>query len=148
MTGAQPDGEPPALRPVVGGRSAARERALHLLYESAMKGTSPSEVLSAQVLAADPYTDALLRGVEDHRDEIDGLVEELSPKGWALSRLAAIDLNLIRLACFELSYCPDVPTGVILSEAVDLAERYGTDESPRFVNGLLAAAAERLRSAT
>ncbi len=113
-----------------------------------MKGTTPSEVLSAQVLAADPYTDALLRGVEDHRDEIDDLVEELSPKGWALSRLAAIDLNLIRLACFELKYCPDVPTGVILSEAVDLAERYGTDESPRFVNGLLAAAAQRLRSAT
>ncbi len=59
--------------------------------------------------------------------------------------MATLDRSVLRLACFELSYRSDIPTGVVLSEAVELAETYGTDDSPRFVNGLLAAAARRLR---
>lgn len=140
------DNRPPSLRPVEGGRHAARERALHLLYESRMKHLRPSEVLAAQVLAPDPYAELLVRGVEDHQAEIDALVEDLAPKGWPLTRFAVVDLNVLRLGCFELGHCPDVPSGVVLAEAVELAERYGTDDSPRFVNGLLAAAAARLRS--
>jgi N utilization substance protein B len=142
--GDEPTG-PPTLRPVEGGRHAARERALHLLYESAMKHSRPTDVLAAQVLAADPYAERLVRGVGDHLGDIDALIEELAPEGWPLPRLAVVDLNLLRLGCFELAHCPDVPTGVVLAEAVELAERYGTDDSPRFVNGLLAAASSRLR---
>jgi N utilization substance protein B len=136
------------LRPVEGGRHAARERALHLLYESAMKHRTPSEVLDGQVLAPDPYAETLVRGVEEHKAELDALVEDLAPKGWPLSRFAVVDLDVLRLACFELGHRSDVPTGVVLAEAVGLAERYGTDDSPRFVNGLLAAAASRLRPDT
>ena len=136
---------PPSVRPVEGGRHAARERALHLLYESAMKQSRPSEVLEAQVLAPDAHADRLLRGVQDNSAEIDAVIEDLAPDGWPLSRMAVVDLNILRLGCFELAHCDDVPTGVVLAEAVELAERYGTDDSPRFVNGLLAAAATRLR---
>ena len=149
--GVEPDGdadEPngaPRVRPVVGGRSAARERALHLLYESEMTGAAPPEVLAGQVVAADHYTETLMQGVHDNAEAIDSLVVELSPRGWAAERLAAVDRTILRLGLFELAHRGDVPTGVVLSEAVELAESYGTDDSPRFVNGLLAAAARKLR---
>ena len=137
---------PPTVRPVLAGRSAARERAVHLLYEKAMKGQAAGEVLAGQVLAADPYATELVSGVEEHLGEVDGIIASLAPSDWALDRMATLDLAVMRVATFELAHRPDVPTGVILAEAVELAEQYGTDESPRFVNGLLAAAAERLRA--
>lgn len=138
--------QPPALRPVAGGRHEARERAVHLLYEAAAKDLPLDEVLSTQVLAADEYTDALVRGVAEHRDELDEVISRLA-RGWTIARMPTLDVVVLRLACFELAHRPDVPRGVVLSEAVDLAGRYGTDESSRFVNGLLAAAADELRPA-
>jgi len=135
----------PRVRPVLGGRAAARERALHLLYETAMKDRGASEVLAGQVLAADHYAEELVGGVEAHREEIDGLISELAPKGWTLQRMATLDRTLLQIGCFELLHRPEVPTGVVLAEAVELAETYGADDSPRFVNGLLAAAARQVR---
>jgi N utilization substance protein B len=137
--------EPRAVRPFVGGRSNSRERAVHLLYESSMKGISGAEVLVAQKAAADAYTTEVVRGVGEHLNEIDALIESLAPDGWRLERMAQLDLTIMRVACWELSHSPDVPTGVVLSEAVGLAEEYGTDDSHRFVNGLLAAAAASVR---
>ena len=78
----------------------------------------------------------LVRGVDDHAVEIDELIGRLA-RGWTLERMPALDLEVLRVACFELAHRPDVPTGVVLSEAVDLAGRYGTDDSSRFVNGVL-----------
>ena len=95
--------------------------------------------------AADRYAEELVSGVDAHRDEIDAVLSDLAPAGWTLQRMATLDRTVLRVACFELSHRPDVPTGVVLAEAVELAETYGTDDSPRFVNGLLAAAARRLR---
>jgi transcription antitermination protein NusB len=135
---------PPSLRPVAGGRHEARERAVHLLYESEIKSLPAEQVLSAQVLAAEPYTDALVRGVAQRRDELDGVIGELA-RGWTLERMPRLDLVVMRVACFELAHRPEIPTAVVLSEAVDLAGRYGTDDSSKFVNGLLSSAAERLR---
>ncbi len=137
---------PPALRPVAGGRHEARERAVHLLYEAAAKELPIDEVLSSQVLAADEYTESLVRGVADHVAELDEVISSLA-RGWTIARMPTLDVVVLRLACFELAHRPDVPRGVVLSEAVDLAGRYGTDESSRFVNGLLAAAADQLRPA-
>ncbi len=142
---AAPEGGAPRIRPVVGGRTAARERAVHLLYEAAMTDRTGREVLSEQVVAADRYAERLLEGVDDSRVELDGLIAELAPRGWTIARMATLDLCILRVAAWELAHSPEVPTGVILSEAVALAESYGTDDSPRFVNGLLAAAAARLR---
>jgi N utilization substance protein B len=137
---------PPSLRPVAGGRHEARERAVHLLYEAAAKGQVGAEVLGSQVLAADEYTEALVRGVGEHLEELDEIISRLA-RGWTIARMPTLDVVVLRVACFELAHRPDVPRGVVLSEAVDLAGRYGTDESSRFVNGLLAAAADELRPA-
>ncbi|HLU41073.1 MAG TPA: transcription antitermination factor NusB [Microthrixaceae bacterium] len=135
---------PPAVRPVAGGRHEARERAVHLLYEAGIKGLTVDEVLAAQVLAPDPYTTDLVRGVAAHREELDELIAGLA-KGWTLERMPQLDLVVMRVGCFELAHRPDVPRAAVLSEAVELASRYGTDDSPRFVNGVLSAAADRLR---
>ena len=136
--------QPPAMRPIAGGRHEARERAVHLLYESEIKGLPAEQVLSSQVLAAEPYTDDLVRGVAERRDELDALIGELA-RGWTLQRMPRLDVVVMRVACYELAHRPDVPRGVVLAEAVDLAGRYGTDDSAKFVNGVLSAAADRLR---
>lgn len=138
---------PPSVPVVAGGRSEARERAVHLLYEARMKDRTGAEVLAALPVAPDAYAADLVRGVEEHRAELDALVGRLA-RGWTLERMAALDLVVLEVACFELAHRPDVPTAVVLSEATDLAAAYGsTDESPGFVNGLLAAAARELRPA-
>lgn len=137
---------PPTVPHVAGGRSEARERAIHLLYESRMKSRSGGDTVADQVTAPDPYAVDLVRGVEQHRVELDDLIGRLA-KGWTLERMPALDLEVLRVACYELAHRSDVPTGVVLAEAVDLATRYGTDDSSRFVNGLLAAAAAELRPA-
>lgn len=138
-------GGAPRIRPVVGGRSPARERALHLLYEAALTDRDGPSVLAGQVVAADRYAEELVQGVHANAQEIDSLIAELSPRGWSPDRLATLDRTILRLSIYELAHRDDVPTGVVLAEAVALAEAYGTDESPRFVNGLLAEAARRLR---
>ena len=136
--------QPPAVRPIAGGRHEARERAVHLLYESEIKGLPAEQVLASQVLAAEPYTDDLVRGVAARRDELDALIGELA-RGWTLKRMPRLDVVVMRVACYELAHRSDVPRGVVLAEAVDLAGRYGSDDSAKFVNGVLSAAAERLR---
>lgn len=136
--------QPPSMRPVAGGRQEARERAVHLLYESEIKDVPVAQVLDSQVIAAEPYTDALVRGVAEHREELDALIGQLA-KGWTLERMPRLDLVVMRTACFELAHRPDTPRAVVLAEAVGLAGRYGTDDSAKFVNGVLSAAADRLR---
>ena len=137
-------GAPPTLRAVAGGRHEARERAAHLLYEVQMKDRPVEDVLDDQVLAPDPYAADLVRGVERHRDELDEVIGRLA-RGWSLQRMPKMDLVVLRVGVYELAHRADVPRGVILSEAVDLAGQYGTDDSSKFVNGLLAAAANELR---
>ena len=135
---------PPEVPLVAGGRHEARERAVHLLYESRIKERSADATLADQVAAPDPYSVDLVRGVHDHRAELDEVIARLA-RGWSIDRMPSIDLEVLRVACFELAHRPDVPTGVILSEAVELAGRYGTDDSSRFVNGVLSSAAAELR---
>lgn len=72
-----------------------------------------------------------------HMDEIDASINEVA-KGWKTSRMAKVDLAIIRLAVYEIKYEEDVPTGVAINEAVELAKKYGTDTSSSFVNGVLA----------
>jgi transcription antitermination protein NusB len=125
-------------------RHQARERVVSLLYEAELKGERPTEVLDELVMAPDPYTATLVRAVESRRIEIDGLIGAASI-GWDLGRMAVVDRNVLRLAVAELLECPDVPTAVILNEAVELASAYSTDDSGRFVNGVLATVAVQVR---
>ncbi|MFM7069152.1 MAG: transcription antitermination factor NusB, partial [Actinomycetes bacterium] len=84
------------------------------------------------------------RGVFAHRVDIDRTIDRLA-HGWSIERMPLLDLAVLRLGCFELEHTPETPTGVVLSEAADLAAEYGTDDSARFVNGVLAAAAREYR---
>jgi N utilization substance protein B len=129
----------------VGTRREARERALSLLYEADAKGASPAAVLDDQVLAPEAFAADLVAGVEEHQAEVDGLIRQFA-KGWTLERMPVIDRTLLRMAIYELGHRPDVPTGAVISEAVELAKRYSTDDSGKFVNGMLSRIAKELRS--
>jgi N utilization substance protein B len=128
------------------GRREARERALELLYEAEVKGSPGTSVLDGLPIAPDGFAVEIINGVDEHRARIDELIGRFS-EGWKLERMPALDRAVLRMATFELIGRPDVPTGVVLSEAVDLASEYSTDESGRFVNGLLARIADEVRGA-
>lgn len=128
-------------------RRAARERALGLLYEAEAKGTTGAEVLASLPVEPDDFAAALVRAVDEHRARIDELLERFA-KGWTLARMPALDRAALRMGSAELIARRDVPTGVVLAETVDLASRFSTGDSARFVNGLLARVAEEVRGAT
>ncbi len=127
-----------------GTRHEARERAFHILYEAEVKGLDLGTVVAALPLAPDPFAVELLDGVADHADEVDALVTAHS-RNWELSRMPALDRALLRLATYELAHRPDVPTAAVIDEAVGLAKEYSTDDSGRFVNGVLSAVAADVR---
>lgn len=135
-----------AGRPADDERTDARERALILLYEAETKGIAPSEVLAAQISPADALTVELVQGVESNQARLDEAIAAHA-KGWTLQRMPAIDRNVLRVGAFELLGRPDVPVAVVLDEAVELAKRFSTDDSGRFVNGVLAALVPVLRAA-
>ncbi len=120
-------------------RREARERALELAYEQRQRGVDLATLLASLTLEPDHYTTRLLEGVEIDVEEIDRAIAERL-RGWTIERLPVLDLLVLRLAVAELQVT-DTPTGVVLAEAVDLASRYGTDESAKFVNGVLGAIA-------
>ncbi len=126
-------------------RSDARERALYLLYEAHSKGIAPAATIDIQVLEPDELTQELVRGVDSNLPRLDELIAAKA-KGWTLTRMPVLDLSVMRLAVFELVERPHVPTAVVLNEAVELAKRYSTDDSGRFVNGVLAAIAADVRT--
>jgi len=119
-------------------RSDARERALLLLYEAEAKGISVDVVLAEQVIPTDELTTLLVRGVQANQERIDAAIAGHA-HGWTLQRMPSIDRNVLRIAAFELLGRVDVPVAVILDEAVELAKRFSTDDSGRFVNGVLSA---------
>ncbi len=130
----------------VGSRREARERALSLLYEAEAKTETPAEVVASLPLEPDPFAGDLVLGVGVHQEELDALIRRFS-RGWALERMPVIDRALLRIGIYELAHRPDVPIGATISEAVELAKRYSTDDSGKFVNGMLSRIAEELRPA-
>jgi N utilization substance protein B len=132
---------------VAGSRRQARERALSLLYEAESKEVTPAAVLASLPLEPAPFASDLVSGVGAHIDELDKWITNYA-KDWTIDRMPALDRALLRIGVFELLHRPDVPTGAVISEAVDLAQRFSTDESSRFVNGMLARIAEAVRPAS
>lgn len=129
---------------LAGGRSEARERALGLLYEAEVKGVSGEEVLAELPVPPEPYAAELVLGTHRRMGEIDAVVRRLA-RGWTLERMPALDRAVLRMAIYELLERGDVPTAVVIDEAVELAKRFSTDDSGRFVNGMLSSAAKELR---
>ena len=116
-----------------------------LLYECESKSISPAEVIGALPVPAEPFTVELVVGVGEHLDEIDQTIRTYA-KDWTLERMPAIDRAVLRIGIFELAHRPDVPTGAAISEAVELAKTFSTDDSGRFVNGMLSAIAADVRA--
>jgi N utilization substance protein B len=128
----------------IGTRREARERALALLFEAEQRGMAPlADILTTLAVPPDPYALALVEGVSAHQEVLDQQLSRLSTS-WPLARMPAIDRALLRMGAFELAHT-EVPVGACISEAVELAKRYSTDESHRFVNGMLAAVAREVR---
>jgi putative hydrolase of the HAD superfamily len=107
-------------------------------------GVSGRAILADLPVPADEFAVSLVEAVDDRRAEIDALLERFA-EGWTLGRMAALDRAALRMGSAELLARPDVPTGVVLAETVDLAGRFSTDGSGRFVNGLLARVAQEVR---
>jgi transcription antitermination protein NusB len=122
-------------------RSKARKRALDILFEAEVRGVPVLELLAERTAAADPpvsdYAADLVRGVQEHATQIDSLLAA-NARGWALDRMPAVDRNILRIGTCELLWHDSVPDAVAISEAVALAAELSTDDSPSFVNGLLA----------
>ncbi|MDX1691091.1 MAG: transcription antitermination factor NusB [Acidimicrobiia bacterium] len=115
-----------------------RDDALALLYEAEQRRRAP-DTATASDQAAD-----LAGSVWDDRAELDAHLEEAAT-GWRVARMAPVDRAVLRIATWELSHLPDIPTPVIISEAVRLAKAYSTERSGSFVNGVLGAVADRVR---
>ena len=118
-------------------RSKARKRALDLIFAAEAQGLTAAELLDAGEAPANDYTAELVRGVHEHRARLDELISSYA-EGWSLDRMPAVDRNVLRLGIYELLYSVDVPDAVAVSEAVNLVRELSTDESPGFVNGVLA----------
>ena len=125
-------------------RSIARERVLTLMYEADSKGVNLSDVVNGQVVPLDSLAEELVAGIGDRYVECDELIVEFS-RAWSLERMPMMDRNILRLGIFELKHRLDTPVAVVIDEAIELAKRFSTDESGRFVNGILSAIAKRVR---
>ncbi|HEX6353848.1 transcription antitermination factor NusB [Actinophytocola sp.] len=137
----------------MGARSKARKRAVDVLYAAALRDADPLALLAERAEVAEnpvpnDYATTLVEGVVAHRERIDELLTEHA-EGWTLDRMPFVDLAILRLGLFELLWATDVPDPVAIDEAVQLARSLSTDDSPRFVNGVLgrlASIADRLRA--
>jgi N utilization substance protein B len=124
-------------------RSRGREVALQVLYQVEQNANVPlpevrrfiqRRLLGERKLCE--FTEGLIAGVKEHQVRIDALISEAA-ENWRLDRMAAIDRNILRLGAYEMMFCPEVPARVAINEALELAKRYSTAQSSRFVNGIL-----------
>ena len=142
----------------------ARREALQAMYQYELTGTSLADLVddtgATELLLIPerpegveendligeglvPYAAELLRGIVPRLEQIDGWIAQTA-ENWTLERMPIVDRNIIRLAAYEIAFCDDIPTGVAINEAVEIAKAFGGDESPKFVNGVLGKIASRL----
>jgi N utilization substance protein B len=127
-----------ARRESVRERRRARRRALDILYQADVTRRSALEVLveRRELDEVDPFTEELVRGVTEKMAELDRMIGEHA-EGWTVHRMAVVDRNVMRLACYEMLWREDVPVAVAIDEAVEAAKELSTQDSGRFVNGIL-----------
>jgi len=126
----------------MGIRRKARESVLQMLYQLDVGGGDVCDVTNNYWMSNDASDDVrqfaneLVEGIAGNREKIDAAIADNSTN-WKLSRMAAVDKNILRLAVFELIHREDIPVKVTINEAVEIAKRFGTSESGAFVNGIL-----------
>jgi N utilization substance protein B len=141
----------------MGSRRRSRELAMQALFQMDINGDDSAEAVDLfcrhfQVSKkAQPFFLELVEGVNKYREEIDRLIEA-SSEHWKVSRMSGMDRNIIRVAVYEMLYCPDIPSKVSINEAIDIGKKFGTEQSPAFINGILdcinLATADRKNSAS
>ena len=125
-------------------RSKARKQALDLLYEADIRGTNLLETLVARDIPAEgpdarpirEYTRELVNGVSDNRRKIDELITTYA-QGWDMDRLPAVDRNILRIGIYEILWSSSVPNSVAIDEALDLAKELSSDDSSKYIHGVL-----------
>ncbi len=121
-------------------RSEAREQAFILIFEKGFRDDSVSEIVEAAVLARQLEENAFMRrlaeGTFEHIDEIDAMIEK-NCIGWKKERISRVALAILRLCCYELKFCSDIPVGVSIDQAVELAKKYATPDDASYINGVL-----------
>jgi transcription antitermination protein NusB len=118
-------------------RRGARKLALDILYEHELTETPIEETLARHLAAPGfEFAAALVRSVLQHQEELDKLIGGYAEQ-WSIDRMPVIDRNLLRMGACEILYIEDVPAAVTINEAVELAKTYSTEDSPRFINGIL-----------
>ncbi|MBW2464843.1 MAG: transcription antitermination factor NusB [Deltaproteobacteria bacterium] len=126
----------------MGARRKGREAALQILFQIDVSEHSAEQAIRnywatlAATREGEEFTDALVRGWWDARDEVDGIIRNVS-QHWRIERMTRVDRNILRLATYELKALPEIPRRVTLNEAVELAKRFGAEGSAGFVNGVL-----------
>ncbi|AKT43405.1 transcription antitermination factor NusB [Chondromyces crocatus] len=133
----------------MGARSTGRESALQMLFAIEVNADPAPRVVTNywRETPGDPegrdYADEIVLGIAGDLDKVDGIIRKASTN-WRIERMARVDRNVLRLGAWELLHRQDVPRAVILDEAVELAKRYGSEDSGSFVNGVLDKIAENL----
>jgi transcription antitermination protein NusB len=134
----------------MGQRRRSREIALQILYRIDMTECPPDEAIALHYelitpgtdhevqasLLVRPFAEHLVRGVYLHQAEIDQIIVSASDH-WRLDRMSLVDRNILRIALFEMLYCPDVPPKVSINEAIDIGKKFGSEDSGAFINGVL-----------
>ena len=132
-----------------GGRTLARSQALQLLFQAEANSRAVLSILDGDYALSegplDDYARRLALGADERRPDLDAVIAARST-GWSISRMNAVDRNLLRLALYEMLYVDEVDVAVTIDECVELAKAYGTDESSRFVNGILGRVADDLEA--
>ena len=127
-------------------RHEARELAFILLFEKLFSEDTIQEILEsadeARGIEKDTFALSLAEGAEEHLAAVDKLISDYSLK-WSKARLSKVALSIMRLAVYEMEYVEDIPVSVSINEAVELAKKYGGDEDPSFINGVLGGIARR-----
>jgi len=126
----------------MGSRRRARELALQALFYADMNRNDIEKVVEdfcchfTPSKRALPYFKKLVRGVTQTRNEIDAFIEQVTDR-WKISRISGVDRNIIRIGVYELLFCPDIPQKVAINEAIDIAKKFGAEDSGAFINGIL-----------
>ena len=124
----------------MGVRRRAREIALQVLYQSEFNQTEEALDLFWKnfeaLKGAMDFSERIIRGVEQHREDLDRIIERYSSH-WKIGRMPHVDRNILRIAVYELLYCDDIPPKVAINEAIDIGKKYGSEDSGAFINGVL-----------